>query len=530
MAQITAKVYDATGTTLIATLSQRRNPNWLHQLNDTGSGSVQIHVLDSDLAAHPTITNYYNIVRLQIGGTDVFAFIVENPDLPPVPADEHAGLWWTLSGRGVLALLDDAIVYPELAGSSPTYRTFGWMAIAYDDSGWTSAIEIQRQDAGTPITAYANAPEGWVDHLAYWIWSQAATAGLMPPGTSYFRKTFTLADATLATVHVTCDNAFQLWIDDELIIDNLSADASRSGWNQTQQANIDLGAGSHTIAVQGVNETLASGYSGPAALLLSILERDPSGTLTGTVLTRTDSTWSALDYPASPPGMPIGQILGTLVTEAQARGALTGITLGFTDTADYNSASFTVTPLEAFQVGTSVLDAAKVLIEQFIDLEMTPTLELRAYNKGTLGSDLTGSISLLRGTHFEELTGQSSGHLTNAILARTQLGQLTERTDATSLGSRKRKETYVEVGTAPNIEQAQNVADAVFPDFAYPVIQLIGKVTEASGPYTSYKPGDTIKLPNKANVATATDLLSLAVEEDEAANLIYHIEASQADS
>lgn len=534
---ITAKVYDGSSpSTLIATLNSRRAPNWLHQLNDPGSGSVQIHVLDADLAAHPTITDHLNIVRFQIGGTDRFAFIVENPDLPPVPADENSGLWWTLSGRGVLAILEEAVVDAEYVGTSPDYRTFGWMAISYDDSGWGSAVEIQQQldTAGTVTPHWIGYPQEFPDKYAWWIWSRAAagSAPFMPVGTSYFRKTFTLADDTIVGIFATCDDTFRMFIDDEVIFDNRTSDVSAFGFHDTTRVDRTLAAGSHTFAVEAtnLNWTPSSNYAG---FIMTMIELNPGHgfTASSTRILHSDSSWLANDYPADPPGMYVGQILRELVEEAQARGALPGVTLGFTDTADSNSNTWAVVPDLGVPLPTSsVLDAAMMLKEQFIDLEMTPALVLNAYNRGTLGSDKTGTISLLRGTHFYELTGQSSGHLTNAMLMRTQQGQLVWREDATSLASYRRKETGIELGSAPSETQANRVADAVFPDFAYPVIQLSGKVTEASGPYTSFVPGDTIKMPNKANVATATTVTSIAVEEDEAANILFSVEGLQTDS
>jgi hypothetical protein len=526
MAQITAKVYDATGATLIATLSQRRNPNWLHQLNDTGSGSVQIHELDADLAAHPTITNYYNIVRFQIGGTDRFAIVVENPDIPPVPADEYAGRWWTLSGPGVLALLNDAIVYPEapLTQTAVTVRAFGWMAASFNDSSWTSAVQIQRQDATSPVAGWHGYPKGWREHTAYWIWSRALSSGSMPVGTSYFRKSFTLASSTYLTFIASCDNQFRLWLDDELIMDYVDPIPD---WRDMKAYSRILASGTHQLAAECINAS--GGGANPAGFICAVYTLNTDGSI-NTVALHTDNTWKADDYPATPPGMTVGQILRILVSEAQTRGALTGITLGFTDSLDTNGNAWTVIPNIGFQVGAKLLDVVRTLVEQVIDVEMTPTLVLNAYNKGTLGSDKTATVSLLRGTHFEELNASSSGHRTNAMLLRTQLGTLVERTDSTSLGARKRIEEYDELGTAPSTDAAQNAADAVFPDFAYPVLQLTGKVTEASGPDTTYKPGDKIKMPNKANVATATDVISLAFEEDDAGNLISHIEASLTDS
>lgn len=532
---ITAKVYQAASpSTLIASLDQRREPQWLDQLNDPGSGSVKIHERDPILVSNPSLVDYDNIVRMAIDGTDVFAFVVQGRSKPPAPKNEEAGRWWELSGRGVLALLGDVIVYPEVSGTSPVDRTFGWMAVAFDDSGWSAATEIQRQDAGTPVTDYSGYPTGWPDPLAYWIWSRGLSGGAMPAGTSYFRKTFTLGSATPTAIFASCDNAFDLWIDDEKVIENLAADPSHIGWNDPQRFDRWLGAGDHTIAVQALNERGATFAAGPAGLIVTVVETTIGGQLSTTILERTDNSWLADDYPAEVPGMTPGEILSVLVSEAQTRGGLTGITLGFDGASDSNSAYWDASPDIAFQVGSNYLDVVKVLAEQYIDVKMTPELVLEAYNTGTLGSDLTGSVSLLIGKDFEELTGSEdepigATHLSNVVLAREQSGTLTEHTEPTSLAGHKRKESYLEMATAPSAGQSARAAEANFVDLSLPSVQLQGMVTKASGPYTAWEVGDIIDVPDLFLIQTATLVLTLSVSEDEAGNEIFSFIGSQDD-
>lgn len=533
---IGAKVYQGTSpSTLIATLSQRKEPNWFHQFNDTGSGSIMIHALDTDLAAHPTIVNYDNIVRVNIDGTDRFAFLIEKRSLDVAAKAELAGKWWTLEGRGVLALLEDAIVEPEgtIAGSTLRQRTFGFMSAAFDDSAWTAAVQLRRQDTigGTP-SWYAHKPAGWPDPSAYWIWSRAYNFGTlpyMPAGTCYFRTTFTLAAETFCAIFATCDDDCAVWLDDELIIGGSTGTVN---WQEPTRYDRTLAAGMHTIAVQATNADRGA-TANPAGFICSVMELDDTSTLTGTVIKRTNNTWKALDYPASVPGMTIGQILGILIDEAQTRGALTGITLGFSDTTDSNSAAWSVTPDLALDIGTNYLDVIRTLVEQFIDVEMSPTLVLDCYAKGTLGSNLTATVSLIVGTDLEQLgaRGEEDGgltHVANALLLRDQNGILVEREDTTSQASHKRKEAYIELATAPSPEAAEAAGDAILDTNAYPSVQLSGVTVRKA--YTSFNPGDFITVVNMQGVNTDTQVLAFSISEDDAGNPIYAFTASQLDS
>lgn len=526
---ITAKIYQAANpSTLIAEVPLATDKRWLEQLNVTGSGQISIHQTDPAYVLNPDLLEYGNIVRLALDGTDLFAFIIETRDFPPVPPNEFQGLVWNCFGRGVLALLEDAIVMPEgtVDGSTERQRTFGFTASSYDDSAWISATQVQQQSSVTgPVTAYYHNPAGWPDSTAYWIWSRAQSddPATWLAGTSYFRKAFTLASATTVMVFATADNTFRLWLDDELILDG-------DDWKQTFSARRDLIAGSHIIAVEATDIVTATGFFGPGALLVSVETIDPTTeTVTGPVIVNTDSTWLALDYPATVPGMSIGAILKLLIDEAQTRGALNGITLGFSDTLDSNSNAWDVEADLALDIGTNLLDVTQTFVEQYVDVRMSPTLQLDVYNKGTLGSDLTGSVSLLRGTHFHDLDGQAQDMLANAVLARAATGVLTTVTDSVSILTSKRRETYLELGLAPSMSRAQDMTNQVFDEEARPAIELRGKVTASSGVYVSWAPGDLILMPDASGNPVDTQVISIAVEEDDAGNPIFSIEATQLD-
>lgn len=525
---ISAEVYagDSPGT-LITALSEARRHNFLDQLNDTGSGAVEIHKQDSDLASFPYLLNYGNIIRILLDGTPVFAYVLESRDTPIAPPEEHSGEWYPLSGRGVLSLLENAVVYPDGGvGINKTVRqrTFDFSAIDYDDSAWISATAYETEGSPTLHSQVI----GWPDGTAYWIWGEAPTGspGASPAGTNYFRKSFTLgADATVA-VFATGDNRLvKLYLDNEPILESTGANAYR----HTFRADRDLTTGTHVIAAEVKNGTGGVAHPNPGGLLCVVYTLDEANDLDALVV-HTDSTWLALDYPANVPGMSIGEIWRILVDEAQNRGGLPGITLGFTDTDDTNSNAWDDNPDIALDIGTNLLDVAQTFIEQFVDMDVTPTLELQIYNKGTYGTDLTGSVNLLVGEDFEDLQSRGLPHLTNSVLARDQNAVLMEVEDSPSLAARARKEKYIEFGLAPSEDRAVAMSDEVLAEFAGPSVELTGRVTADSGPYTTWRKGDLILMPDREGTPTDTQILSVAISLDEAGHPIFFVEASQDDA
>ena len=534
-AEITARVYDgANPATFIAHLPDAIAHTWTHQLNDSGSGSLKVHEQDDVFAAHPNVLAYTNIVRLAIDGVDRFAFTIENREFALAAPQERAGRWWTVSGRGILALLEDAIVFSEfpIEGSTIRQRFFDWTAAAYDDSTWGDTYYIDHQY-----------PQGWpAESSAVPIWAESAVADpdmsggsstQNPAGTCLFRKTFTMPATHDVSIFFSSDDSGKVWFDGEQILET-------SGNGQIVRFDRLLGAGVHQIAVEATNLAFNGGEGrGPGMILMSVLQHLAGGNQFGTDYAYTlpqlyGGDWVALDYPTPPlPGMPIGQILRLLIEEAQARGALNGITLSFSDALDTNGSAWADEPDIALDIGTSLLDVVRTFVEQFIDVEMTTALELDVYAKGTLGTDKTsgpGTVSLQVGVDFEDLSAAGQSHLVNGVLARDTTGALTTRDDATSLSERKRKEAYLELALAPLQARAQAMSDAVLAEFAYPALAIKFKANAVAGPYTAWRPGDTILIPNPADVATPTTVIALSVEGDSAGHPIYHGEGAQTDT
>lgn len=90
------------------------------QLNEPGSGEISVP-LDSAAAADLTSGSF---VELKYRGTSHGGFFVENITKVLVGSEENASRWKTATGRGMLAMLDEAIVWDWMTPALENTRKF----------------------------------------------------------------------------------------------------------------------------------------------------------------------------------------------------------------------------------------------------------------------------------------------------------------------------------------------------------------------------------------------------------------------
>jgi alpha-L-rhamnosidase len=132
-------------------------------------------------------------------------------------------------------------------------RPSAWSASARFDTGltggWTASF------IGRPGTATVAG--------ASWIWyPEGDPAVEVPAGTRYFRRTFTAAAATRATLVVTGDDTADVWVNGRAVTGSPRVTDS---WKRAQTAEVPLVAGANTIAVSATNTT-----AGPAGVLVNM--------------------------------------------------------------------------------------------------------------------------------------------------------------------------------------------------------------------------------------------------------------------
>lgn len=528
--RIRYEVYDqANPSILISTLSSDSDRSWQDALNDVGSGQVTVGAEDpqaGDLDAR-------RYVRCLLDGITRFAWIIEKRTRRTLPrGGAPSEKTFTVSGRGVFALLETKVVEPELGTDrlSPDTRLFNFASRSYTEGvGWKPAIQIKQQSA---TGDWDGAPLDWPDPDAYWIWGRAKSIPSVPPqpvGRCYFRKFFTVTTQRTVRIFVTADDGFEIYLNGALV----AMETRAFMWAETKQVDVFLDVGQHLIAVVGVNIKRDSASTNVAGFILTAIEVTEGGESYGSVLVRTDSTWSALDYPSVAPTMTPGEIWRVLLTEAHAVDGLTGVTLECTDTLDSNGNAW-ATPVDLeVRVGTSYLQVAHVLMEMAVDMRMSPLLGLEVYNRQDLGRDLTGTVALEEGVHLSELTHDGENPIMNAALVKLHSGTGTTNVvtgsayagaaEAASIASYGRIEAYVELGTAPSDSQAERTLDVILDEHAWEQI-TVSFQTEERGqggafvtderPYVGWGPGDFILVPGIDDFLLPTEILSLSVSDD----------------
>lgn len=369
------------------------------ELQGFGSGTVTLGNEDPDL---PWIWDRNCCVRMDIHGRPAFTWLVEEIEHRAIDSDEEHGEVTILSGRGHLAVLDEAVVYPASGLDRDPFsddRVFSWPSYDYDDSWWGPVVSFGPLTGnGTP--AWYGVAGAWPDSVAQMVWVPGSTVRLAPGGTCYFRRDFEVAEKINAQVTFTVDDIGTLWIDGQEIV-------STSQWGNLPSDvvtyTLELDEGRHVVAVEATNSAIPVDIDGPfnpSMFALSITPVDKLGNLGYPVLV-TNDTWRAVPYPPHPPGMTPGEVMRHVIQEAQARGCFTEVTLGFTDDVDSNGVPWPERTDISTRIGTTV---ATFIIDEmgstWVDVWMPPgAFELRAAQYGTRGVDRNVTLKRVSDEH-----------------------------------------------------------------------------------------------------------------------------------
>lgn len=372
-------------------LDQSFGRTWQDQISEPGSGTVSLDNRDVDLA----LIEDESLLRFELNGqAQMLVLPKSRTQVTVAPGEEHDEIT-TLTGPGHLAVLSEAVVYPSRGvGSLPIEddRLFSWPAPDFDDSGWVDATEIARQDATSEWwTNLPNQPF-WPDPLSFWIWAHQGSELSAPPGTCYFRRTFTLADPARVVIFFTVDDIGSVYIDGQHLTDlDVGSRADTAGPTEVRYLYLILSAGDHVLAVEATNSPGAPGddpaVTNPAGFLLSMFAM--AGNTLGDLLIRTDDNWVMVEYPASPPGMTPGRVVEILAAEAVDRGSLPALLfLMFDDQVDSNGNPWPVVGDISTKVGTDYLTFLRQMSGTYFDMWMAPSgFELYLFSLDQQGVD-----------------------------------------------------------------------------------------------------------------------------------------------
>jgi hypothetical protein len=404
---LTVEGWDATNTSLLTTFSDSFARQFQDGLSDTGSGQLSVLSTDSALSAGA------KVVRFKVSDLYAFSIRLERKRLRAVATGEESDQLVELSGRGLASEWEDAVVYPYGGLSQRPIsdnRAFSWASPELSTSGWRSAVveipAVAIQDKiEPPLHEPWFPPLGWPADLApSWIWSRSQGGVNMPAGSSLFRSTFTTASTGRVSIFYTADSRCRIWLDGILLQDWTTQPNERSFLNTFRSTPL-VSAGSHTIAIEGDSQAWVETLPGKirGIILCAVYSGGIGGTFSSsTRLAKTDGTWKCLDYPEVFPAPTPGKILSTLLAEAQARGALTGWSLGCTDTTDSAGQPWPSDAAFVFRVGDTYLSVLKALADVSIDFRARAAGKvLDVWIKDTI--NVATGITYAAGTDITEL-------------------------------------------------------------------------------------------------------------------------------
>lgn len=395
---LSASVHTRAGV-LVGALADSYERTWSDVLSDVGDWKLSLTNDDAALAQ----LVYGRIVRLALNGTVRFAGLIEALAATTVAPGEEVDEKTVASGRGTLAIWEEALILSVLGvdrlGFSDT-RLFSFASPDLDISAWT-AVQSRAQSIDPDVDpgSHNTVPQRWPDPGALKIWmtwpigDRPATPGDVYAGAAGTFSVTPAAGTGTYRVFATADDGFEVWIDGEYVL----GETTPLIWNETATTEVVLDAGPHTIRMKGTNLAFPDPSDNVAWMMCTVMETTDGGATLGAVVAHTDASWVGVGYPAVPPGFSPGAILRLLLAEAQARGALVGVTLGFTDFLDSAGVAWPITSDVAFQVGSDMLTAIKQLCETYMDVAMDPAglrLDAWASRGGVTAVTLTPTVNV----------------------------------------------------------------------------------------------------------------------------------------
>ena len=514
--RITVDVYEADGSTLVDTLESDDKRTFLKDLSAEGSYSLEVKLGHADEA----LLTDGRILRFSVDGTARWQGLVEPRDI--VYADDsnrEAGRVVKVSGRGTLALLERALVYPELGLGriSPANRFFNPASNDFDVSGWSSATQFHKFGTVTTSDAYYRYPLGFPDVDAYWIGpSDGITSLPADIGFWWVVKTFTIASGEGGDYRFSTgvDDGVELYIDG----DKVYAESTVGLWGRTHEFTIPLDEGTHRIAARIENFDRPSASTNATAFILSGAKELAGGAVLDDPVVRTDNSWKILKVTGTEPGFTPGAILDLLLTEAQARGSLPGVTWDFDAADDSDGTSWPDEIDVSFPVSMTLLDVVRHFVDEHAcDVEMSATgLVFHAYV--SKGSDLSGSVAASYGTNLSRLAFSKVPPGPNVTLSQTAEGRWVERERSTSSDDWGRREVGLSLGSAPSADAADRQAEAFFDDHSEPVEAITDMQLEevSAVPLDDFDVGDTISATASDGSAADMRVQGISLSEDTA--------------
>lgn len=494
-------------------------PKFRHPAKGIGSGSFALQLDDAALDD----IEEGDLVRCFIGPTAVFEWIVQTivrhtvakaagPGVPSGPKFAE------ISGPSTKAYGARSPIQPWRGGRAvpkEKVRPFDWTsphfeASGFDISGWEDATEYARVDSLTSAH-WVGSPAAYPDNLIQWIGGSDSDDDDAAEGVRLIRfPPFETDEDKLIGFFGWCDNEGILYLNGTPIL-------SMDSFEETRYIDLQLVAGAYfpAIFLRNATPTATSSTNNPTGCGLGVYERTPQGIFVDRILI-SNNTAQVLSLPTDTPGMPLGYSIRKLYNEADDRGELVGVTMGFTNTEDTLGTTFPQTDPGAL-VGESFTDFLLSLEDAIIDADMAPGLVLNVYYPK--GSNYSASSSTFTdGVSLQKLDHEERDDRITKLFVDYDGG-------------------YVEVGTGEfskslklsqvtTEDAATRIAEEILAGRDVPSVAFKADIVTGTGrePYTDFKPGDTVHIDDIDGSDTQRPVQAITFTVDRAGRPKWGIE------
>ena len=497
----------------------------LDEIRKPGGGTFSLWRNDPKLLENPAILDWRNIVRVKLNHETVGAFLIQNKEADIVSREEMSGEVWQVTGEGLRSWFRDAVVLPYggLKAKSAPQRVFSFASEQgawYKPEDWHAPIKIQQHNLDPNPGPWGTAPSQWPDAPdAWWVWGVNNNASIpAPAGYNFFRYEFDIPESVGTknySLFAAGDNQMIAYVDAQELI---TADENDS-WTRTWRGDVELDPGHHVLAFRVLN----TGTS-PAALIAAFFRAgDAAAETAAELLTVTgDPGWLVNPYPDPAPGWTAGEIMLTLLAEADARGVQFPAFLTPTFDAEVDSAgqAWSRALDWNFGIGSEYYEVIERLEEAVCDLWIDPDLlTLNMYvQRGVDRTTQTRALTPIKfevGRNILRAHEEGTSDIKNTLALSTTDGFFLQSDAMTdSISKYGRIEGLLSTGLSPDV--SGDVANSVFSQKAIPTMAQTYEVidSEDARPFVDFGTGDFILAPNAEDEPTPTRILSLSVAED----------------
>ena len=251
MTHLRLDVYDALNQTYLGTITQSLVSEFVDEFNQPGFGTVTVPLFSDDAG----LLVKDRVVRVIYRDEVRFAWFVETRERDLANSNGQQTL--TASGRGLLAILEDAVIYPlgGIADFLAPDRPFNWAS--GPAGGWRASGNYQDALGVTwraDTTSRKGLPVRWKDPSAQWIWRTNPQTVVQRGTVNWFYRDFTLSEPKRIKFYASCDNQMDVFLDGQQIMSSSDFDKEAASFTQMARFTIRLGIGPHTLSARVRND------------------------------------------------------------------------------------------------------------------------------------------------------------------------------------------------------------------------------------------------------------------------------------